>query len=188
MAETLLPAWSQQGSSLPRSWNGNSLHGQDTLAQGAVWRLGETRTSLQPHRDMNLPQLQIPVHSATLLSLSGNGPGLSSPQSLSQQASKTATGWFPPVQLSQDWCLQGTVFLWGKTRGRWPLSRLSPTQDKVLCVGDATCHLHSHHAQPQSCPTWPLPGTSGAPVPGRVRHTCPCEGRRAALAQGPGWC
>lgn len=27
MAETLLPAWSQQGSSLPQSWNGDSLHG-----------------------------------------------------------------------------------------------------------------------------------------------------------------
>lgn len=74
MAETLLPFWSQQGCNLPQSWNGNSLHGWDTLAMGAVWKLGETQTSLQPRGDVNLPQLKIPLHSVTLLSHAGNEP------------------------------------------------------------------------------------------------------------------
>lgn len=74
VAETLLLSWCQQGCSLPQSWSGNSLHGWGTLAEGTIWRLGENQTSLQPHGDMNFPQLQIPVHSATLFSPAGNGP------------------------------------------------------------------------------------------------------------------
>lgn len=94
MAETFLPAWSQQGSSLPQSWNGNSLHGWDTLAQGVVWRLGEAQASLQPHGDVNVSQRRFLSILQVFFLL--QAMGLSRPQSLSQQATKIATGWISP--------------------------------------------------------------------------------------------
>lgn len=182
MAETLLPVCSQQGSSLPQSWNGNSLHGWDTLAQGAVWRLGQTQTSLQPHGEVRIPLLQIPVHSATLLFPAGNGAEPEQP-SVTVPTKQLQVG-FPPVQVSQDWCLQGTVLSWGKTRGGWPLSRLSPAQDKVLCVGDDTCHLHSTTHRRRAAPCGPYPRQGQAHLPLRRQKGSSCTGTRMVLKMG----
>lgn len=168
MAEILLPAWSQQGSSLragvvTASWLGHTGSG------GCPEPWGKPNIPAAPWRREFAPAADSRLFCNSSFSCRQwarpEQPSVTVPAG--QQNSYRLD--FPQFRYPRT-----GACTWGRARGGWPLSRLSPAQDKGLCVGDATCHLHSHHAElPCLSPPWSQAGSGTlalAKAEGQLRH------------------